>query len=383
MVADINFGDGAAAPGNLTVMNGKLYFSAYNGEKDGLWVTDGTQAGTQMVEGTNAPNHLIVMNNKLYFAAKDSANDNELWVFDPALEVSDATGSENPKRVANIRSDGSSNPHSFVLVKNWLYFAADSINEPARLWKTDGTEQGTSLVVSGARNIANLTLLRDQLLGDRLYFSGTTTANGAEPWVYNISTNSGAMIKDINTYDGQASNSSNPSAFFSFNGLTFFIANHAGFENTIVFFHTNGSGANTSFVNYVFPAAPIAFHNELFFMKGNSGQDWVSFASWNGEGTGYGHAFNETFTDFQVKADGPRVVIGGKLYFQGRETDESTAGSLWMIDSSLVRTSILETNYQLLGGSDGKAWFINSILGSLWQTDYGVKEFVVSLPTLN
>lgn len=70
----------------LTNVNGLLYFSAddrVHGRE--LWQSDGTAAGTVMVQDVNPgsaasdPQDLVAMNNKLYFSADDGVHVRELW----------------------------------------------------------------------------------------------------------------------------------------------------------------------------------------------------------------------------------------------------------------------------------------------------------------
>src|SRR5690606_30267763 len=169
-------------------------------------------------------------------------------------------------------------------------------------------------------------------------------------------------------------------AFFTFNSQTYFIANSNGFASGYRLYSTDGTAANTQGVAYVHKAAPVTFQNELFFLKGDSNLAWVSLTRWDGTGTGFDFP-TETFTDFQVKADGPRVVIGGKLYFHGRETDNSPTESLWVMDGAYQATTLVHASYQLLGGSNGKAWFIDSNDKNLLRTDGSATEIVVDLPS--
>src|SRR5690606_40542772 len=70
MVKDIDPTSGGSSPFFITENNGKLYFSANNGTSgEELWVTDGTEVGTQMVKDINpvGDSHLggfTVYNNK-------------------------------------------------------------------------------------------------------------------------------------------------------------------------------------------------------------------------------------------------------------------------------------------------------------------------------
>ena len=81
-------------PDEFTVYNGKLYFEAtdsLHGQE--LWVSDGTTSGTQLFYDINTatnsdygkssiPNNLTVVNGLLYFSAYDSISGDEPWVSD-------------------------------------------------------------------------------------------------------------------------------------------------------------------------------------------------------------------------------------------------------------------------------------------------------------
>lgn len=154
MLKDINAG---AAPGVSIPYYGEYFFAAYNGKlyfpaRDmshgiELWETDGTTAGTQIavdyypiLTGLE-PQNLTVYNGKLYFSGLDTGvavNNRELFVTDgtPA----------GTKMVKDIYPGlmGAS-PGSFIEYQNKLFFWATEPATSTELWVTDGTEAGTAL----------------------------------------------------------------------------------------------------------------------------------------------------------------------------------------------------------------------------------------------
>jgi ELWxxDGT repeat protein len=89
-VKDINTNE-FASPHGLTRYKGKIYFAVSTpGGPDGLgielWRTDGTAAGTKLVadndpEFSSTPSQLTVFNGKLFFSAQDSRG-RELWALE-------------------------------------------------------------------------------------------------------------------------------------------------------------------------------------------------------------------------------------------------------------------------------------------------------------
>jgi len=158
MVKDINqiFAYKDSFPHELTSIGGEVFFVASD-DVHGfeLWMTDGTEGGTQMVKEINPePNwpifDLVAVENTLFFLGDDGVNGLELW-------TSDGTA-EGTQMVKNIRA-GTSSPFPGITSplrerENWertaagsrLFFSADDSAHGEELWVSDGTEEGTHLV---------------------------------------------------------------------------------------------------------------------------------------------------------------------------------------------------------------------------------------------
>lgn len=86
LVKDMNPGAGDSGLYYLRNVNGKLFFVA----KDVLWRSDGTAAGTVMIEDTSdpaylAPRDLKNANGRLFFIATDPDHGTELWAYDAEI----------------------------------------------------------------------------------------------------------------------------------------------------------------------------------------------------------------------------------------------------------------------------------------------------------
>ncbi|MFH0824067.1 MAG: ELWxxDGT repeat protein, partial [Pseudomonadota bacterium] len=142
LVEDIDPGSKGSEPAYLTNVAGEVYFSASDGNGAGfhgteLWKSDGT--ATVMVKDINpgqqdsAPKYLNEYNGSLLFAADDGPGGYELW-------RSDGTQGET-FMLKDINAHGSSFPIYFARL-NPLFFLADD-GAGFKLWRSDGTAEGT------------------------------------------------------------------------------------------------------------------------------------------------------------------------------------------------------------------------------------------------
>ena len=155
LVKDIN-ASGNSHPYNFTQVGDKWFFNAdddIHGVE--LWVTDGTESGTSLVKdirsGTSSshPANLIAYKGKLIFSATDALGDTELY-------ISDGTEA-GTNLVKNIHPNVSSRIGNTVLFNDLVYFTAKDENFARQeLWKTDGTEAGTGLAAKINPNPSNL-----------------------------------------------------------------------------------------------------------------------------------------------------------------------------------------------------------------------------------
>lgn len=201
LVKDINAGVASSYVQSITEFNGKAYFFADDGIHGlELWRSDGTEAGTNLVMDINKkadssilsyidktvsivdnPAPLKVSNNKLYFFADDGIHGYELWKSDGTEIGTSLVKDIVPGSASAFSYHNTTNPYShapiLATLNGLLYFPAynpanynntlDSSNNVSYLWKTDGTEQGTTLVNPNAKSIQTplyLTTVQDKLL---------------------------------------------------------------------------------------------------------------------------------------------------------------------------------------------------------------------------
>jgi ELWxxDGT repeat protein len=280
---------GWSHPDTLAAMGKTVFFAADDG-KHGveLWKSDGTEKGTKLVKdintvsGNSNPNDnvnngdtqsaevekLFVVGKTLYFRATDgTATDGtdkhgvELWKSDGTEKGTKLVKDINPSAPAATTTSckrtkscvGSSWADDMTLVNGKVYFTANdgADKHGVELWRTDGTEAGTTLVKdvdpldkARASDIANLVVI-----GKTLYFSANDGTNGLELWKSNGTEAGTTLVKDINP--GAAD--SDPDQLTVLNGVLLFRADDGvhGFE----MWGSDGTEAGTQLLLDIEPGA--------------------------------------------------------------------------------------------------------------------------------
>lgn len=324
MLKDLNPGPAEfSVPKEFVICNGKLFFLAFtDAEGLELWVTDGTAAGTKMVKdinpgsagneadmvGTGRPK-LIAMGHKVFFHATDGTNGLELWMSDGTEAGTQMVKDINP-------GSGDSFPIYMEVLNNKLIFCATAPATGDELWITDGTTAGTAMVKDIKPGADGSGLGQFTACNGKVYFNASNGVNGNELWATDGTTAGTYMVKDI----CPGFDNSGPGNFYAFNNKIYFAAGAllpANYELWV----SDGTAAGTYMVkdinagsDYSMPNNFVAYKGKLFFSA--KGDAATGTELWCTDGTAAG----TTMVKDLAPGSGPSnphtmTVFKGKLYF--------------------------------------------------------------------
>ena len=274
-VKDIRVGAASSSPESITVSGENVYFTAEDSDGNReLWITDGTDEGTLIVKtsgdqeintsGGSDPTDLTDIDGVLYFSAVSASGGREPWRINSDTGLAETvgdlvtgTGVSDPTQFTNYKDDvyfvsrangqiqrlrkasaaaafigGAGGPSAITGMvplgtggNQRLYFAGTT-GQGIELWKSDGTDGGTEIVLDINPGSANANPTGMTVVGNVLFFAasnGTTgTANGTELWRTNGTLETTRIVRDINP----GVESSSPQNLTEAGGKLFFTADN-------------------------------------------------------------------------------------------------------------------------------------------------------------
>jgi ELWxxDGT repeat protein len=340
----------------------RLFFQAdTSGTAFYLWSTDGTDAGTFAIDAQWNPERFRTVGDHLLFESS-----NFLWVYDIPGGLKDLTA-----------------PQVFDLttVGDTAFFASGYADTGKELWKTDGTQAGTTLVAdlvpgTGSSNPQLLTAA-----GGRLFFQATTESAGSELWVSDGTAEGSFQVADL--VPGTAS-SSPRNLTAGPGGLLFFTADTSGSGREL--WKSDGTPGGTARVKDIRPGTdPSVFDPSAegifaapaggpLFFAANDGVNGEEL--WRSDGTDAGtvmvrNVLPNSFGSY------PRLltVVGARVFFVA---DDGTHGrELWVSDGTDAGTHLVK---DIVPGAGSPAPYNLTALGSVlvfsaFDPDHGVEAW--------
>ena len=429
LVKDINPGEASTLIRNMIAINGKVYFSA---STDGYvyhpWVTNGTEAGTQMLDGINggwsySPHQFIEVNNAVYFIADGIAYRTAIWQTDGSalgtsivtdiysidfygFDIEQATAANGLLFFTFFsasygrqvwRSDGTAAgtfivknvniydfnfnvPMQLTAYNNKLYFSADD-GTGRKLWVSDGTDAGTTYAPGNNDILMQTDYLQFDhtqpfpVLNNVLYLSGYTYADGNGLYKYDAPTNDGlVLVKDITPTADPMFIVPGESRVVNNTLFMKVISSIADWHDEL--WSTSGDAAGTKLVKS-FAGEPGAFmislkngYGTLYFVKYDAvygGELWKSDGSTAG-----------TVIVKDINA-GPKTSqpwyiteCNGKVLFSLHEA--KTGAELWSTDGSAANTVLVKDINTTSSFSSYAGTFYNGIIATKNGVLFGAFE---------
>ena len=239
--SSLSFGGIAFGPPNAQKF---LIASGLTWSRTELYTTDGTLANTYRVKDIyddepnttpvasgSKPTNFTQAGNYVYFQARSFLAGTELYRTDGTEAGTTLIKDLNPGVASSL-------PEKIVSAGSLVYFAADD-GTGKKLWQTDGTSAGTILVRTAGGDSFKKPLTAVALNGV-LYFAGNQTATGSELWRTDGTSAGTYLVKDL--VNGSAS--SHPTDMQVYDGKIYFAATTDG-TSTFNLWVTDGTASGT------------------------------------------------------------------------------------------------------------------------------------------
>jgi ELWxxDGT repeat protein len=367
-------------PGDFNSFNGEGFYSAVDASGvPGLWETNGTTGGTSeiSISGTSStgldPGNLTVLSSVLHlqpatllFTGVDTSGFTGLWVTNGTAAGTSELGGLGSQGISGVSFNGllpefltAFSPN--VVTEEVLFQGLGDSNFPS-LWVTNGTAAGTSEVgglsnhgISGAFALG-IEFSEPVVFGQEVLFGGLDKSAAFGLWVTNgtaAGTTEVGGLRDTGII-GASSSGINPTDMTLFNGEVIFDGtNSLGVQGLWL---TDGTAADTHEIVGIggvdvsglfaggFPDF-IAYNGKVLFQGEDASGNvnlWVSngTASGTSELTGISGASTGSF--FQSDALPSFTIFNGEVLFSG--TDASSNVGLWVTNGTAAGT------HELIGG---------------------------------
>ncbi len=267
-----------------------------------------------------------------------------------------ALAESNPlnKRILNIDiSDGFYNDStSYAVLDNVAYFVADDGIHGNELWRSDGTEPGTYMVIDLEPGAASPILYDITAVNGKIYFSGYASAYGPGVFISDGTQSGTQLLINVN----------NPTKYIAMGKEVYFIAD-GDFSFLGAIWKTDGTTTGTTRVlnigDQMFGGEQIyqpTFVNDLLFFTFLN-YETFSWELWRTDGTDAGTyhvgpdypALDlETF-QFTNYAPAQLTNYNNKIYFSA---NDGTGRKLWVSDGTDAGTTTAPNNNDVIVDAD-------------------------------
>jgi ELWxxDGT repeat protein len=344
-----------------------LYFADTDGQ---LWKTDGTGPGTQIIKAgqftVESDVELANADGVLYFAGHDNVNGVQLWRSD---------GSDAGTTPVTDESSPGSFPKELTAVGDTLFFNAKvdgSYGASTQIWKYENTDASPVMLTDFPGGASGAFDFLDSALG-KFFFSGNDGIHGTELWTSDGTPGGTVMVKDLATGPG----SSYPQSLTTLNGNLYFVANDGIHGNEL--WKSDGTPGGTAMVDDIHAGSASSFYSSFpqnlvnldgslyFFSPGSPGY----YDLWTSDGSQAGtKKVRDLSNVFVYPNDAHLTEANGKLFFL---SSGFPTYALWTSDGTEAGTTVVKPSLAVKYGSDlvaanGRVFFYGDD-NSIWSSD--------------
>ena len=352
----------------FATLNNVVYFSAYSPSYNvsDLWKTDGTEAGTVLV--VSIPDAIkiydfAVAQNKLFFVVEKGFGNNKIW-------TSDGTAAGTSQLIdLDPTNDINTVPKQLISFNDHVYFWAGS-NYFQHYYKTDGTAAGTIILNDigdeYGYNIGGLSTVSN---GKLFYFTGSNSDNTGL-WSTDGTIAGTQLVKPL----------SDAGDFLDVNGTLYFSAtDEGGLTGQTLYgdepWISDGTTQGTTIIKDINPGYISSCYTSRFIQAGNKvyfgATDGIHGTEvWQTDGTEAGTGLLKdiyTGTNSGATNFGNAINYNGYLYFGAR--DEIHGQELWKTDGTSIGTELVADLYP--GTEDSGPYDFFIFKGMLFFETYG------------
>lgn len=362
MVKDITAGEADSDIEIMEEVNGTLYFIVEETVINKyLWRTDGTEEGTQMVGSGIRAREFILYGDKLVFKG-----DNNVWMADGETEAelfdvtpsgefgiagnelyfssSEGLGGQGLWKInealdsVSLVKEVTQRSYRYISymqgVGDKLYFIAETDTFGNEIWASDGTAEGTMMLVDAApgeddgfRSYADVSY---GVLNDMLLFAGFDSIHGRELWSSKGTPESTELLKDINSSSRDVGLFSEPVV----------LGESEYFITRDKLWKSDGSAENTVLVRELENADGLnVFNGKLLF----TAEGEIYRTIWESDGTAEGTrplpGIEETIPASVFFLEN-MPQLNGTLFFTGNSNEHGR--ELWKTDGTAEGTSLVK-----------------------------------------
>lgn len=388
LVADVAPGSGGSYIRGLTTSGNQVFFLAEDGTTGlELWKTDGTAAGTSLVKDINGTGsafssygqvEIVDVDGTLYFTANDTVRGRELWKSDGTeggtvlvMDLNPSTYSPGFGRSSNIRD--------LVAFDGKLYFVLDNATQGSELWISDGSAAGTDIVKDINPGSGDAFPTELTVVGNTLYFVAGDNSFGRELWKTNGTSAGTVRVADLTPDETSAYASVRLSDLTASNGHLYFILNSEALGREL--WISDGTEATTTLVKEINPSGDAFDPNysaeltdvdgALYFIA-SDGQ--IPRSLFTSDGTTIGTVLVAELPTAPERNPSSLTASNGLLYFA---LNNGVHGrELWVSDGTAAGTELLQDINPFGNGLDGSFGGLIDVDGTLFfPADDGLHGF--------